>query len=142
MSCSSPTRRCRASCDGRPAVLVGTVIADRPTNGLGTPSGGTGLLVATAANGDVYLCDTANNRVLCWVRSTKAVITVAGGNGVGPAANQLFWPGSIALDANRNLFVLDVGNARVRNRSLAPPPAPPWPVETVQGGPPIKSPAR
>jgi len=39
---------------------------------------------------------------------------VAGGNGPGSAANQLFYPGDIFLDDKDSLFVADLGNGRIQ----------------------------
>src|SRR5450631_2049851 len=40
-------------------------------------------------------------------------VTVAGGNGPGSAANQLY-PGGLFVDSNRNIYVVDVDNARTQ----------------------------
>ena len=41
-------------------------------------------------------------------------VTVAGGNGKGPAANQLNEPYGIAVDANRNVYITEYYNYRVQ----------------------------
>lgn len=45
---------------------------------------------------------------------SKKGVTVAGGNGLGSAANQLFGPGDVYADADDNIYVLDGFNNRVQ----------------------------
>lgn len=49
-----------------------------------------------------------------WTPGTKIEITVAGGFGEGPAANQLFYPFDVKVDPFGNIYVYDWGNARVQ----------------------------
>ncbi len=46
--------------------------------------------------------------------TTSPVTVVAGGNGLGNAANQLYLPSQIYLDGNDNLYVADEGNGRIQ----------------------------
>ena len=50
-------------------------------------------------SGNVYVADVYNNRVQKWAPGATSGITVAGGNGPGNAANQLFQPYAIWVDA-------------------------------------------
>ncbi len=75
--------------------------------------------VAVDTVGNVYIADTANDRVR--MVSNGAIATVAGngtaGNGGdnGPAANaQLNVPRGVAVDAAGNLYVADTGNNSIR----------------------------
>jgi NHL repeat len=67
------------------------------------------------------LGDTAHVVVLavavgksCGAAGKGVVTTVAGGNGPGPAENQLNSPRGVALDASGNLYVADASNCRVQ----------------------------
>jgi DNA-binding CsgD family transcriptional regulator/sugar lactone lactonase YvrE len=77
--------------------------------------------VAVAPNGDVYIADTGNNRVRKVDAKTHVITTVAGvgaagfaGDG-GPAEKaELYGPVALALTTSGDLYVVDVGNQRVR----------------------------
>ena len=58
-------------------------------------------------NDDVDNCPTVNGY------STEGT-TVAGGNGYGSAANQLYWPHDIIIDASGNYYIADAGNNRIQ----------------------------
>ena len=70
--------------------------------------------------GNLYIADSINHRVRL-VDSTGTITTIAGdgtsryaGDG-GPAVSaSLFWPSGLALDAQRNLYVADAVNHRIR----------------------------
>ena len=89
----------------------------------GTGSGANQLsdpdAVALDSHGDLFVSDSGNNRVVEYTvtPSTGAYsasgITVAGAGGTGSGSNQLNGPGSLALDAEGDLFVSDAGNSRV-----------------------------
>ncbi|MCW3128169.1 MAG: repeat protein [Bacteroidetes bacterium] len=69
------------------------------------------------ATGALYVADQVNHRVQKFpAGSTSATngATVAGGNGPGADANQLFAPYAVYLDAGGDLYVADGGNHRVQ----------------------------
>jgi uncharacterized protein (TIGR03437 family) len=76
--------------------------------------------IAADSSGNVYIADAANHRVRRLARS--GVITTVAGTGVagfsgdgGPAsAAQLNSPYGLACDSRGNLYIADLGNARVR----------------------------
>jgi hypothetical protein len=82
--------------------------------------------VAVDARGDLYIADTVN-QVIREVNVATGVITTVAGNGIagyggdnGPAsAAELTTPTGIALDANGDLFIADVGNNRIREVNLS-----------------------
>jgi gliding motility-associated-like protein len=99
-----------------PAINAKTVAGG---NGIGTapnqfnePHG-----VFVDAAGNIYVADAMNNRIQKFPPgSTNATdgITVAGGNGPGPAANQLNSPLSVFVDAAGDIYVADFLNGRVQ----------------------------
>lgn len=64
--------------------------------------------------GNIYVSDYENSRVLRWRAGTGLVQIVAGGNGNGNAANQLFFPQGIAVDTQENLYIVDMVNSRLQ----------------------------
>ena len=74
--------------------------------------------VAFDAKGDLFVADTANNRVIEYKPSSatsypQVGTVVAGTGGQGSGLNQLNNPSGVALDANGDLFVGDSSNNRV-----------------------------
>lgn len=76
--------------------------------------------IAADANGNIYLADTANNRIRK-VDSKGIITTLAGdgtrgysGDGGVSTKARLYFPVGLALDSSGNLYVADYGNATVR----------------------------
>lgn len=90
---------------GSDATTTGTVI----TSGLAYVQS-----LFIAPSGDVYIGDYDNARVLKYPAGGGALTVVAGGNGVGSAANQFHYVTGVALDAEGALYVVDKGNGRVQ----------------------------
>ena len=103
-----------STCAG--VTVAGGNLAGSAANQLERPFG---VALRTAADGSVivYVADTFNNRVQRWAPGATAGVTVAGDNGYGSAANQLFKPRGLAVDSNLNLYVVDTGNHRVQKWS-------------------------
>jgi sugar lactone lactonase YvrE len=86
------------------------------SSNIGRPSG-----VAVDANGNLFIADTYNNRIREVVKSTGAMITIAGtgstgysGDG-GPATSAMLnSPFGVAVDGSGNVLFADQGNNRVR----------------------------
>jgi DNA-binding beta-propeller fold protein YncE len=77
------------------------------TGGSITLSSPAALVVDPA--GDVYIADTANNRIVeVNAQGTPSVLTIGG---LSPAS--LSSPSGIAIDGARNLYIADMGNSRV-----------------------------
>ena len=80
--------------------------------------------VAVAANGDLYVADTFNHRIRVIAQATGVIRTVAGNGtpGVGDAIGDggpatsahLNQPTDIALAANGDVYIADMGHNRVR----------------------------
>jgi sugar lactone lactonase YvrE len=75
------------------------------------------LSVFVDASGNIYVADFDNNRIQKFPagsNSTTNGITIAGGNGHGSAANQLFGPVGVFVDNSGNVYVADQGNSRIQ----------------------------
>jgi len=83
---------------------------------LSSPSG-----VALDAAGDLYIADSGNGRIR--LVSNGVITTVAGNGGsgssgdAGAALNAALQPGSVAVDANGNLYVVDWSSCSIREIS-------------------------
>jgi len=77
-------------------------------------SGPSGIFVD--ATGNIYIADFRNNRVQKWAQGASNGITVAGDSAgsSGNAANLLSNPRAVAVDANGNIYVADMGNNRIQ----------------------------
>ncbi|CAF2697913.1 unnamed protein product [Rotaria sp. Silwood2] len=62
-------------------------------------------------NGDIYVLDTSNYRVVQWVNNVVTV--VAGGRGSGSGLNQITTSHAMHVDANSNIYVSEYLNHRV-----------------------------
>ena len=76
--------------------------------------------VAVDSAGDIYIADSANNRIR--KVSNGVITTVAGGGSSfgdnGPATSaQLFNPYGVAVDSAGNLYITDYGSSRIRKVS-------------------------
>jgi DNA-binding CsgD family transcriptional regulator/sugar lactone lactonase YvrE len=113
--------------------VITTVAGSRDTYGFGGDGGpaNAALLslphgVAVAANGDIYIADTGNNRVRRVDARTHLITTIAGtgkagfaGDSAAAVAAELFGPFGVTIDSGQNLFIADTGNHRVRIIHLA-----------------------
>ena len=82
--------------------------------------------VAVAANGDIYLSDTANDRIRKVTAATGIITTFAGtgtagyqGDGGAATSARLNTPEGVTLAANGDLYIADTGNNAVRKVSAA-----------------------
>jgi gliding motility-associated-like protein len=99
------------------ATMTPIFIAVAGSNGKGDAANQLGypLGIFVDAGGNLYVADAENNRIQKFPpASTRATngTTVAGGNGVGSAANQ-FEPTGVFLDSLANLYVTDYMNNRI-----------------------------
>ncbi|MBD2754973.1 immunoglobulin domain-containing protein [Spirosoma validum] len=99
------------------SATVGTTVAGgdgagSAANQLNRPSS-----VFVDGSGTIYVTDQANQRVQKFPSNSTSVtdgITVAGGNGLGSAANQLNTPYYVFVDNSGNIYVADFNNNRVQ----------------------------
>ena len=98
--------------------LIGTVTTVAGGNGSGNAADQLepGAIYIDAA-GNIYVADPLNQRIQKFpAGSTSATngVTVAGGNGIGSAANQFNGINGLYVDGSGNIYVTDVGNARIQ----------------------------
>jgi len=86
---------------------------------LGAPQG-----VATDSAGNLYVADTANNKIRFLSAATGKISTIAGtgtagsaGDGAAATAAQLSAPRAVAVDATGNVYIADTGNNKLREIS-------------------------
>ena len=68
--------------------------------------------------GDIEVSDSDNARILEWPTGWPSGMTKFGGNGAGPATNQLDMPTALAVTPWSDTYVADCGNNRVMVWSL------------------------
>ncbi|CAF1108777.1 unnamed protein product [Adineta steineri] len=61
----------------------------------------------------IYISDSANHRIIKWIKGAKEGIVIAGGNGQGNGTHQLAFPRGIALHSNGDIFIADTSNHRI-----------------------------
>ena len=108
------------------AGVIGTVAGGGPNgDGGAVPFANLDLpnSVAKDSSGNVYIADSANNRIR-EISAAGVVSTVAGtgvqgyfGDGGAAAAAMLNQPQAVALDSSGNLYIYDSGNSRIRKVS-------------------------
>ncbi|CAF1609403.1 unnamed protein product [Adineta ricciae] len=64
-------------------------------------------------NGDFYVSDWFNNKVIRWNMVNKEGTIVAGGNGNGNQSNQLSSPRGVFVDRDFSVYVADLENHRI-----------------------------
>ena len=82
--------------------------------------------VVVAANGDVYLSDTSNDKIRKVTAATGIITTFAGngtagyqGDGAAATAARLTAPEGVTLAANGDLYIADTGNNAIRKVTAA-----------------------
>lgn len=88
--------------------VVGTGVQGTANNQLGAAQN-----VTLDQAGNMYVCDSENNRVLKYAPGATTGVVVAGGNGAGHGLNQLDIPFAIQVDKEDNLYVVEFNNNRV-----------------------------
>jgi sugar lactone lactonase YvrE len=107
--------------------IIATVAGSGTAGSTGDGSAATSARVnlpgnmALDASGNLYIADTANNKIRLVSKTTGAISTYAGtgvagfaGDGAAAANAQLNAPASVSLDAAGNLYIADTGNHRIR----------------------------
>jgi len=64
-----------------------------------------------------------NGKTIAAAGSTRQGVTVAGGNGAGDGANQLYYPNGLFVDKDDNIWVADASNGRVQKFAPGNPDA-------------------
>ena len=96
---------------------VGIIVAGGNGQGSGANQFNYPASLFIDAYDNLYVADCYNNRIQKFPAgssSSTAGITVAGGNGQGSGANQLYYPSGVCVDIDGNIFVADTYNNRVQ----------------------------
>ena len=93
---------------GSTSATAGVTVAGRPA-ALGDPIG-----IFVDGAGNIYVSEAGYSDVREWAPGASSGVIVAGGNGQGPAANQLDAPGNIYVDASGNIYIADEVNNRIQ----------------------------
>ncbi|CAF1159567.1 unnamed protein product [Adineta ricciae] len=73
-----------------------------------------GVFLDESNSNTLYVADTFNHRIQRWLTGAASGTTVAGLTGYyGNGLNQLWYPTSVTLDNNRNMFIVDSNNNRI-----------------------------
>jgi sugar lactone lactonase YvrE len=73
-----------------------------------------GLFVDTNAGGILYVADTNNHRIQMWTPGAISGTTLAGMTPYfGDRSDQLYYPQTLVVDTNQNMFIVDGGNNRI-----------------------------
>lgn len=79
--------------------------------------------IALGTNGEIFVCDKYNHRVLKFSANSTAGTSgeiVAGGNGFGSGDYNIYYPFDIAVDTGNNVYVADFINNRIQKWSAKP----------------------
>ena len=98
---------CTSACTG--VTVAGGNGNSDGANQLNSPVG-----VTVDADGNIYIADTANDRIQKWAPGATEGTTVAGGNGKSNGANQLNSPHGVAVDTAGNIYIADTANNRIQ----------------------------
>ncbi len=106
---------------------VGAFFGDGGAATAGRVNGPVGITVDTAGN--VYIGDWGNNRIRK-INTSGTLSTIAGtavggynGDGGNPATTELFHPYGVSVFGTGDIYICDVGNARIRKISPIAPAA-------------------
>ncbi|BAV06271.1 gliding motility-associated C-terminal domain-containing protein [Filimonas lacunae] len=91
-------------------VVAGNNGSGSANNQFGRPTG-----IYVDADGNVYVCDTDNSRVMKWAPGAVTGVVVAGSNsGSGSDATRLYNPLDVFVDCGGNMFIADYNNNRIQ----------------------------
>jgi len=92
----------------------GIVVAGRQRSGNGLKELSYPAGVVATDNGDVYVADCGNHRIMCWPSGSQTGHIIFGGNDYGQESNQLNGPNGLSFDSENNLYVAEYWNDRIQ----------------------------
>jgi sugar lactone lactonase YvrE len=98
----------------------GTTVAGQtgvPGNGWNQLSNPQAVIVDT--NGNIFISDASNNRIMRWAAGSSYGLPVAGGSSSGSLPNFLNSPQGLRFDSSGSLFTADFYNNRVQMFSIS-----------------------
>ncbi|CAM4829686.1 unnamed protein product [Rotaria magnacalcarata] len=87
--------------------IAGTGSSGTSLNQLNNPYG----IALDSSTGKLYISDTNNHRIMCYLSGASNGTIVAGGNGAGTLNNQLYYPMGLSLDVSSNSLFIANSNA-------------------------------
>ena len=75
--------------------------------------------VVVDTNGNIFISDRGNNRIMRWTTGSTSGVLVAGGSSSGSLSNLLNAPQGLDFDSRGNLYVADYYNSRVQMFSVS-----------------------
>jgi sugar lactone lactonase YvrE len=73
--------------------------------------------VTKDTNGNIYITDTSNSRIMQWMIGSTSGVIIAGSSTYGTLPNQLNYPYNVKLDPSGALIVADTYNNRIQKFS-------------------------
>lgn len=94
--------------------MNGTLVAGTGIRGNDSDQFGTNMRgIFLDANGNMYISDRDNNRIMRWISGGSSGVIVAGNGTLGTSLYQLDSPYGVWVDSSSNVFVTDFGNHRI-----------------------------
>ncbi|CAM4965392.1 unnamed protein product [Rotaria socialis] len=87
--------------------IAGTGSSGASLNQLNNPYG----IALDSSTGKLYISDTNNHRIMCYLSGASNGTIVAGGNGAGTLNNQLYYPMGLSLHVSSNSLFIANSNA-------------------------------
>jgi sugar lactone lactonase YvrE len=75
--------------------------------------------VTKDTNGNIYIGDSSNNRIMQWMIGSTSGVIIGGSSTYGTLPNQLYYPYMVRLDPSGAVIVTDSNNNRIQKFSIS-----------------------